>query len=316
MINNVIDSIISPATTRQPNIPEVEHASVLLGYSGGNGWPTFHPFQQARQDLDRINRVIPVTLACNAFGHMYDIEPGGGENRNIGIFMHNAKNVWKTQNRWGLQWLYTFASNVQAMVAAARSFGYEQGRDYYVLSAHANSRFGAHICSPTRCGFPQADGTQYRFAPTYDESVISDYMVHGGTPLPPPPPPSPWPLVKLGDRGLQVSAVQYLLGHLVVDGIFGTATHSTVMAFQQAHRLTPDGIVGPSTWPMLTPTIQQGARGQAVYTAQELLSRHGIAIKVDSLFGSATHNAVVQFQRNASLVADGIVGPKTWQKLV
>lgn len=190
VIDNVIDSIISPKTTGQPIQQEIKAASVVLGYSGGNSWPTFQPYQQARPDLDREDRVIPVTLSCTAFGHMYDIEPGGGKNGNIGVFMHNARMVWKTQNRWGPQWLYTFASNVAAMVEAARGFGFEQGRDYYVLAAHPNSRFGRHICSPDVCGFPKADGTQYLFQKTYDESIINDYMIRG---LGPGPAPSPQP---------------------------------------------------------------------------------------------------------------------------
>lgn len=197
VIDNVIDSIVSPATTGQPIQREILQASVVLGYSGGNSWPTFRPYQQARPDLDRANRVIPVTLSCTAFGHMYDIEDHGGQNRNIGVFMHNAKNVWKTPERWGLPWLYTFASNVAAMIDAARSFGYEQGRDYYILAAHPNSRFGRHICHPDGCGFPKADGTQYLFASAYDESVINDYMVgvHAHTPVPAPTPKPPVPEV-------------------------------------------------------------------------------------------------------------------------
>lgn len=188
IIDNVIDSIVSPQTTHQPIQLEVLRAAVVLGYSGGNSWPTWAPFAQARPDLAREHRVIPVTLSCDQFGHMYDIEDHGGSNRNIGVFMHNAVKVWKTPELWGLPWLYTFASNVAAMIEAARSFGYEQGRDYYILAAHPNSKFGRHICSPEGCGFPKSDGTQYLFAGGYDESIINDYMLHGGAPAPAPTP--------------------------------------------------------------------------------------------------------------------------------
>lgn len=188
MIHNVIDSIISPQTTRQPIPQQIHQATAILGYSGGNSWPTWNPYRAARPDLAAKHWVVPVTLSCTAFGHVYDIEPGGGSNRNIGIFMHNARNVWKTQNAFGPQWLYTFASNGAAMLAAARRFGYVQGRDFYYLAAHPNSRFGEHICHPELCGFPRADGTQHLFAGAFDTSVLNDYMLHGAKPAPPQPP--------------------------------------------------------------------------------------------------------------------------------
>ena len=35
----------------------------------------------------------------------------------------------------------------------------------------------------------------------------------------------------------------------------------------------------------------------------------------DSIFGRGTYNAICAFQKDNGLSVDGIVGPKTWEKL-
>ena len=66
------------------------------------------------------------------------------------------------------------------------------------------------------------------------------------------------PLVKKGDRGDAVTALQLLLqlrGVVkfgVIDGIFGDKTEKSVKEFQQLRGIYPDGMVGAKTWPALT----------------------------------------------------------------
>jgi hypothetical protein len=66
-----------------------------------------------------------------------------------------------------------------------------------------------------------------------------------------PPRPAPERLLTLGDRGPDVVALQHQLKSLgadvIEDGVFGTGTRASVMAFQGAHGLRPDGVVGSQT---------------------------------------------------------------------
>lgn len=63
------------------------------------------------------------------------------------------------------------------------------------------------------------------------------------------------------------------------------------------------------------PILRQGDSGSAVNELQKLLNAKGTKLVVDGIFGSATQTAVINFQRSNDLVADGIVGAKTWAAL-
>jgi len=63
-------------------------------------------------------------------------------------------------------------------------------------------------------------------------------------------------------------------------------------------------------------TLSIGSGGPDVRVVQSLLNRIGYnAGPVDGIYGSRTYQAVIAFQRNNGLVADGIVGPATWSVL-
>lgn len=84
---------------------------------------------------------------------------------------------------------------------------------------------------------------------------------------PPPPPAESWPAmlpqIAQGASGPAVRTAQGLLiaryFHLGtsgtagdgIDGSFGPLTNAAVRTFQGQHGLTPDGIIGPKTWPAL-----------------------------------------------------------------
>lgn len=67
---------------------------------------------------------------------------------------------------------------------------------------------------------------------------------------------------------------------------------------------------------MAEPTLERGSKGQDVKDLQEALIELDFKPgEVDGVFGILTESAVKSFQTWATLVADGVVGPQTWEKL-
>jgi peptidoglycan hydrolase-like protein with peptidoglycan-binding domain len=140
------------------------------------------------------------------------------------------------------------------------------------------------------------------------------------------------PTLKLGSSGAAVKTLQQALANAgfspgAADGQFGPKTAAAVKSFQSAKGLVADGIVGPKTWAKLTaaapsapggsgPTLKQGQSGAPVTALQNRLNQLGFnAGAADGQFGPKTTAAVKAFQSAKGLVADGVVGPKTWTQL-
>ncbi|WP_130868983.1 peptidoglycan-binding protein [Intestinimonas massiliensis (ex Afouda et al. 2020)] len=167
--------------------------------------------------------------------------------------------------------------------------------------------------------------------------------------------------IRRGDSGEAVQRIQVMLNRISrdypaipkvypVDGIFGSATEGAVKKFQQIFDLTPDGIVGNSTWykmvflyvgvldlaelisqgqtyypgssgQSLPNVLREGDRGEPVKVIQYVLSvvaefyNNIPAVAIDGIYGPATKNAVIAVQRMAGLTQDGIMGPRTWAAL-
>ena len=64
------------------------------------------------------------------------------------------------------------------------------------------------------------------------------------------------------------------------------------------------------------PVLRRGSRGEAVAALQRMLRQLSFPIAVDGDFGPATELAVMRFQSDHDVTADGIVIPKTWELLV
>jgi hypothetical protein len=69
--------------------------------------------------------------------------------------------------------------------------------------------------------------------------------------------------LKLGDHGNAVKELQRALRSLgstvgTIDGVFGASTERALIAFQTAHHLSPDGVLGPATRAALRNALRPG----------------------------------------------------------
>ena len=138
------------------------------------------------------------------------------------------------------------------------------------------------------------------------------------------------PTLSGGSTGPDVRRLQRLLvmmklqSFAEITGTFSTHTVQAVKDFQQSAGLSADGIAGPLTWSALpadpnTPRLTRGAMGPAVTALQKGLKKYSLAPgaptdpgATDGNFGAKTESAVRAYQTEHGLVADGIVGDKTW----
>jgi peptidoglycan hydrolase-like protein with peptidoglycan-binding domain len=131
----------------------------------------------------------------------------------------------------------------------------------------------------------------------------------------------PYPNQSLGNRGVDVKALQGFLMHhgapLRVDGVFGATTDQAVRSFQAGHGLTVNGQADERTWVALVVRVQTGSTGEAVRALQRQLNEKRLAgLVVDGVFNRSTKAALLAFQRHVGLAQTGIAGSLTWRYLI
>lgn len=186
-----------------------------------------------------------------------------------------------------------------------------------------------------------------------DVETVVNAPVRGNSPSYPGTP------LRVGSSGPNVVIVQTELNRIsqnypaipkipTVDGIYGSRTEAAVRKFQEIFNLTPDGIVGKSTWYALVRLytavtslgelrsqgqqfyainwsppggLQPGDTGEKVRLLQYMLSVLSEYIPsippvtVDGIYGSATRAAVLAAQRRFRLPETGTVGTQTWNEI-
>jgi peptidoglycan hydrolase-like protein with peptidoglycan-binding domain len=178
-------------------------------------------------------------------------------------------------------------------------------------------------------------------------SRIGQVCAESGGSSPNAMPPYPGNVIRRGAVGTDVRQIQRCINNvasrypsiprITEDRVYGGNTVNAVTAFQRQFGLSADGAVGPVTWARLmqecrssdTPrpnfpgySISFGDAGNFVTQIQQCLNNISDnypsvpKLTADGKFGAATRNAVIAFQRQFGLDADGIVGRLTWEQIM
>ncbi|MGB3295279.1 MAG: peptidoglycan-binding protein [Phormidesmis sp.] len=138
-------------------------------------------------------------------------------------------------------------------------------------------------------------------------------------------PGSKGPSVRQLQRGLNLRFQQLEASaeaFVLVDGVFGTNTLTSVKYLQCIGGLPVDGRVGDRTWALVTqgavglPVLSVGSAGTEVLAVQQVIAKVGIQLPQSSQFDLATAKAVSAYQRRLGLPITGVVGPRTWDRIV
>ncbi len=104
---------------------------------------------------------------------------------------------------------------------------------------------------------------------------------------------------------------------LVEDNLMGGATKSATEKIQNVLGIPADGVANETTWNAINLILAKRivrpnhAGGPVVRYLQ-----YRVGVEVDGVYGPQTEAAIKTYQRQNGLLADGIVGGMTWQKLI
>lgn len=115
-----------------------------------------------------------------------------------------------------------------------------------------------------------------------------------------------------------------------IDKSYGDGCVAACKKQQSLRGLTQDGVCGSDTWHSMisvpsngdtyyAQTVMYNSSGASVRLMQELLYSWGYydsTYAVDGAFGSVTEKALMAFQKDHKLDADGVCGNKTWKALI
>ncbi|NER29872.1 MAG: cell wall hydrolase [Symploca sp. SIO1C4] len=104
---------------------------------------------------------------------------------------------------------------------------------------------------------------------------------------------------------------------LAENGVKNRATESATQNLQSILNLNADGIAGPATWGAINqilaqPIVRENHAGGIIVRYLQ----YRVGADIDGIYGPGTNRAIRKLQAQYGLVADGIIGPATWGKLL
>ncbi|MEA5572474.1 N-acetylmuramoyl-L-alanine amidase [Calothrix sp. UHCC 0171] len=104
---------------------------------------------------------------------------------------------------------------------------------------------------------------------------------------------------------------------LLEDNTIDVQTKQALERFQRIVGVQVTGIIGNTTWEAINQILAKRiirpnhAGGPVIRYIQ-----YRVGVEIDGVYGTQTEVAVKNFQRQNGLLADGIIGPISWQKLI
>jgi peptidoglycan hydrolase-like protein with peptidoglycan-binding domain len=137
---------------------------------------------------------------------------------------------------------------------------------------------------------------------------------------------------RLGSRGPEVVKLQQRLQRLgyfqgPITGYFGPQTQQALIRSQQSSRSRSNPVIRPRTPQQASlnrpsqggdyPVLSEGSKGPAVTRLQQRLQQLGfLNTNPTGNFGPLTRDALITFQQNSGLYANGITDQQTWNRLL
>ncbi len=255
------------------------HGLHIRGARGNPVPPQLDEVDSARRVVDRVAELLKAAgVGCLAFHD--NASHDQNTNLNTIVNFHNKQtrdldcsvhfNAFDhTAN--GVEVLYVtqkdLAAKVSSAIAKAGGFtnrGAKKRTDLFFLNNTSKPAVLLETCFCDHTGDSNKFNAKFEaICKAIAESLGGKKVPDAPPPKPEPGPPQPHPptdvpledreTVALGDEGPDVRDMQKLIPHFSgeVDGDFGTATETELIAYQVSRGLEPDGICGPITWQAL-----------------------------------------------------------------
>jgi hypothetical protein len=187
------------------------------------------------------------------------------------------------------------------------------GRYKLVISANDYKQVCQNLY---KCGYC----TDYEYAQKLI-AIIEENKLYIYDPVPPCKPPISTSLesIKYLQDSLNKMNIKDINNNILrLDGVSGPLTISAVKKFQDIVGITADGLCGQEVLTTIKSIMKKPVCSINSSESKIIIRylQYRVKASIDGIYGNAAKTCVKEYQRNNNLVADGIVGENTWNKLL